>query len=95
LNNPASAGKRAAGQLRQTVGVLQPLTIKLNQQQMNSAQKAFLAELQEDAIERAKTTTKLDPLTQSDREDEITQWLEEHDINNAWKFAPLAKTTSY
>lgn len=42
LNNPASAGRRAAGQLRQTVKVLQPLTIKLNQQQMNCAQKPFL-----------------------------------------------------
>ncbi|MGI2904976.1 ATP-binding protein [Tolypothrix sp. VBCCA 56010] len=88
LNNPASAGRRAAGQLRQTVQVLQPLTIKLNQQQMNCAQKAFLSELQEDAIQRAKTTTKLDPLTQSDREDEITQWLEDRNINNAWKLAP-------
>ncbi|MBW4606244.1 MAG: cyclic nucleotide-binding domain-containing protein [Hassallia sp. WJT32-NPBG1] len=88
LNNPASAGRRAAGQLRQTVQLLQPLTIKLNQQQMNCAQKAFLAELQEDAIERAKSATKLDPITQSDREDEITQWLEAHNINNAWKLSP-------
>ncbi|MBW4567874.1 MAG: cyclic nucleotide-binding domain-containing protein [Tolypothrix carrinoi HA7290-LM1] len=88
LNNPASAGRRAAGQLRQTVQVLQPLTIKLNQQQMNGAQKAFLSELQEDAIQRAKTAAKLDPLTQSDREDEITQWLEDRNINNAWKLAP-------
>ncbi|MBD0264103.1 MAG: ATPase, partial [Tolypothrix sp. Co-bin9] len=60
----------------------------LNQQQMNCAQKAFLAELQEDAIQRAKSATKLDPLTQSDREDEITQWLEVHNINNGWKLAP-------
>ncbi|MBW4446398.1 MAG: cyclic nucleotide-binding domain-containing protein [Spirirestis rafaelensis WJT71-NPBG6] len=88
LNNPASAGRRAAGQLRQTVQLLQPLTIKLNQQQMNCAQKAFLAELQEDAIERAKSATKLDPITQSDREDEITQWLEVHNIQNGWKLAP-------
>jgi signal transduction histidine kinase len=88
LNNPASASRRAVGQLRQTVQVLQPFTIKLNQQEMTCAQKAFLADLLQDAIARAKTAVQLDPLTQSDREDEVTQWLEIHNIANAWKLAP-------
>ena len=33
LNNPASAGRRAVGQLRETVQVLQPLTLKLSSAQ--------------------------------------------------------------
>lgn len=87
LNNPASAARRAAGQLRETVQVLQPLTLKLS-----CAQTEFLVELQQQAISRAKTAVKLDPLTQSDREDEITDWLEAHDIDNCWKLAPTFVT---
>jgi len=93
LNNPASASRRAVGQLRETVQVLQPLTIKLNQQQITSDQKVFLANLQKDAIARAKTSPKLEPLLESDRSDEITQWLEEHDIANSWKLAPTLVTS--
>ncbi|MDF5724211.1 MAG: ATP-binding protein [Rhizonema sp. PD37] len=92
LNNPASASRRAVGQLRETVQVLQPLTIKLNQEQLTSAQKAFLADLQKDTLKNAKTSPKLDPLTQSDREDEITQWLEASNINDAWKLASTMVT---
>ena len=52
LNNPASACRRAVGQLRQTRQVLQSLTVKLNQKQMTCEQKAFVAKLQQDAIAR-------------------------------------------
>lgn len=83
LNNPASAGRRAVGQLKETVQVLQPLTLKLS-----CAQQEFLAELQKDALTRATTAVRLDPVTQGDREDELIDWLESHDIDNCWKIAP-------
>lgn len=83
LNNPASASRRAVGQLKETVQVLQPLTLKLS-----CAQQEFLADLQKEAIAHAKTAVRLDPLTQSDREDELIDWLEIHDIANCWKIAP-------
>lgn len=85
LNNPASAGHRAARQLRETWQTLQPLTLKLNQQ-MTSDQQALLADLQ-NVIARATNSPQLDPLTQCDREDEITDWLEEHGVTNGWKLA--------
>ena len=94
LNNPASASSRAVGQLRQTVQILQPLTVKLNQEQMTSAQKGFLANLQQSALVRAKTAIKLDALTQSDREEELTGWLDTHQIINAWKLAPTLVTAA-
>jgi signal transduction histidine kinase len=90
LNNPASASLRAAGQLRQTFQVLQPLTLKLS-----CTQKAFLADLQQDAIARATTAVKLDPITHSDREDEVIDWLETYDITNAWKLAPNLVTAGF
>jgi signal transduction histidine kinase len=92
LNNPASACRRAVGQLRQTRQVLQPLTVKLNQKEMTCDQKAFVAKLQQDAIASARTATRLDPLTQSDREDEVMQWLEAHNVGNGWKLAPTLVT---
>jgi len=87
LNNPASAGRRAVGQLRSTFQELQPLTLKLNQQQMSNTQQQFLANLQQDAISRAQESIYLDPLTRSDREDEINDWLDDHTISNGWKIA--------
>ena len=84
LNNPASAGRRAVGQLRETVQVLQPLTLKLS-----SAQQEFIADLQKDAVARATKAAKLDPLTQSDREDEVTDWLDSHEVANCWQLSPI------
>lgn len=96
LNNPASACRGAARQLRETFQVLQPLTLKLSQHpQMTSSQQAFLSDLQHDvtlmqrhANTRATTSPLLEPLTQSDREDEVIDWLERHGVADAWKLAP-------
>ncbi|MBW4577149.1 MAG: cyclic nucleotide-binding domain-containing protein [Aphanothece sp. CMT-3BRIN-NPC111] len=97
LNNPASACRRTAFQLRETVKVLPPLTLKLSQQQMTSAQQVFLAGLQREVMTRTTTSAKekLDPLTQSDREDEVIDWLEAHDISEGWKIAPTVVAAGF
>ena len=87
LNNPAAAGRRAVGQLRSSFQELQALTLKLNQQQMSDTQQQFLASLQQAAILHAQEATDLDPLTRSDREDEVTDWLDDHTVSNGWKIA--------
>ena len=69
---------------------MQPLTLKLS-----CTQKAFLADLQQDAIARATTAVKLDPITHSDREDQVIDWLETYDIANAWKLAPNLVTAGF
>jgi signal transduction histidine kinase len=86
LNNPAAAGRRAVGQLRSAFQELQPLTLKLSQQTTIAPQQ-FLADLQRDAISRMQAPIALDPLTQSDREDELTDWLDDHTIGDSWKLA--------
>jgi signal transduction histidine kinase len=88
LNNPASAARRAARDLRKVFPVMQTQTLKLTHHCLTDAQRDFLTRLQQDAIARAKTATTLDPLVQSDREDAIVDWLEQHTIPNAWQFAP-------
>ncbi len=83
LNNPAAASIRAAGQLRTQLQQLQTLTLQLNPQQLE-----YLINLQNQAIESAKKAPKLNPLSQSDKEDEMTDWLEDNNVNNAWKLSP-------
>jgi len=87
LNNPAAAGQRAAGQLRSIVQSLQSLALKLNRYQLTTAQVEFLTNFQSQAIERTITLPALDPLAQSDREDEVTDWLDAHDVVDGWKLA--------
>ncbi|MBD2606270.1 cyclic nucleotide-binding domain-containing protein [Scytonema hofmannii FACHB-248] len=82
LNNPAAAGRRAAGQLRDNFQNLQNLALHLNL--LNKEQLNFIINFQ---LQGTQHTTKFDTLTQSDKEDEVTDWLEDHDISNAWKLA--------
>jgi signal transduction histidine kinase len=85
LNNPAAAGRRAAGQLRENFQNLQTLAVQLNS--LSQAQLKLITEIQLQATKHATNAAKLDPLTQSDKEDEITDWLEEHNVKNAWKLS--------
>jgi signal transduction histidine kinase/energy-coupling factor transporter ATP-binding protein EcfA2 len=85
LNNPAAAGRRGAGQLHLHYNFqkLQNLALQLNS--LNKEQLKFLTNFQ---LQATQHTTKFDTLTQSDKEDEVTDWLEAHDVSNAWKLAP-------
>ncbi len=44
--------------------------------------------MQHEAEVRSKSVSRLDPLTQSDREDELADWLEDRGVDNGWKLAP-------
>lgn len=88
LNNPAAAGKRAANALKERFNSLQTLTVQLNQHCLSTEQLKFLAKVQVEAISYLANFHCCDPLTQSDREDEVTDWLENHDVTKAWQLAP-------
>jgi signal transduction histidine kinase len=88
LNNPASANLRAATQLPQTLTTLQTQTLKLCAAKLNGEQLAFLGRLQADLIGRAADVD-LDPLAQSDLEDTIMNWLDDAQIADSWRLAPM------
>jgi signal transduction histidine kinase len=88
LNNPASANLRAATQLPQTLTALQMQTLKLYAAKLNGEQLAFLERLQTDLIGRAANAD-LDPLVQSDLEDTIMNWLDDAQIVDSWRLAPM------
>lgn len=88
MNNPAAAVIRGATNLQDIFEELPCMALKLNQQQMTKAQLEFLADLQCDVTKRATLAPRLDPLTQSDKEEEVTDWLDAHDVSDGWKLAP-------
>lgn len=86
LNNPAAAGRRAAAQLREALQVSQSSALKLNQH-LTSVQLGWLAAEECTAREQAARSTPLDAMTQSDREETLTTWLDEHEVADGWKLA--------
>ena len=86
LNNPGAAARRAASQLRENFQNLQTQALALNL--LSKEQLKFINDIQHQATLHACHSPKLDPITCSDQEDEVTDWLEDHDITNSWKLAP-------
>jgi len=88
LNNPAAAASRATGQLREPLQCLQTLALKPIAQHLTPTQMERLLALKDDAIAYTNTTSCGNPLTLSEREDELIDWLEERGITDGWKLAP-------
>jgi signal transduction histidine kinase len=83
LNNPAAAARRAAHELDTVASGLPFLACRLNKQQLSTAQSDTVAQIQRER------PMPLDPLTRSDREEELLGWLENHRIADAWKLASI------
>lgn len=88
LNNPAAAVRRSSKGLHEIFRTLSNRTFQLNQWQMTPAQQAFIANLPLQVTERASRQSRLDPLLESDRSDEIADWLNAHNVTDGWKLAP-------
>ncbi|MGJ3245833.1 MAG: ATP-binding protein [Elainellaceae cyanobacterium] len=88
LNNPAAAGRRAAKQLRDAMKTVQAKTLELCDQQLTDPQRQALIDLQQSVMTCQLKHYSLDPLEQSDREDALADWLDDHSIPDGWKLAP-------
>jgi signal transduction histidine kinase len=89
LNNPASAAVRATSALRERVAGMRA---KLGQIAAGPAEREALVSLigfQEQAVERVCHAKALGPLEASDREDEITDWLDDHGVTEGWDLAAI------
>jgi signal transduction histidine kinase len=87
LNNPGSAAKRAASQLRSNLMRMHELSAKFSKIDLSVEQKECLHDLQEHTL-HAKQTVVMSSLEQSDAEEALAEWMEGADIENAWKMAP-------
>ena len=76
LNNPAAAARRAAQHLGERLQTLNRLCLTLSHQTLTAEQIAFLTEFQREAAECLTAAPALDPLAESECEEEIGDWLE-------------------
>lgn len=89
LNNPAAAAGRAADALRDRVAGMRHKLAMIASGKLNGPQLKKLVLAQEEFVKKVRNAPNLSPLEASDREDELGDWLEEHEINGGWELAPV------
>jgi len=89
LNNPASAAVRATAALRERVAGMRRKLGMIAGSPHPPMALAALVGLQEQAAERVAKAPSLSPMEASDREDALTDWLDEHGITRGWELAPM------
>jgi signal transduction histidine kinase len=85
LNNPASAAKRAASQLRDILKKVKNASLELGRRDLTPAQKSEIERLE--ALFTQQDIVPPDALTISDLEDEIDSLLRSHGQNDLWLLA--------
>ncbi|AKS35658.1 ATP-binding protein [Mycolicibacterium goodii] len=90
LNNPAAATARAVADLREGVGKMRHKLAMLADGKFSAETLRVLVTIQDEVAEQVakNKSVELTALEASDREDQIGDWLEDHNIPNAWDYAP-------
>jgi signal transduction histidine kinase len=88
LNNPAAAAVRATASLRELVSKMRRKLGHLATSDVDPKALVALTELQETAVEKMAKAEKLSPVQVSEAEDELSAWLDDHGIDDAWDLAP-------
>ncbi|WP_328685469.1 ATP-binding protein [Streptomyces sp. NBC_01261] len=88
LNNPAAAAVRATSALRERVAKMRHKLRLISAGRYPREALANLIDIQERTAERVAKAPSLSPLEASDREDALTDWLDDHDITESWQIAP-------
>ena len=89
LNNPAAAAVRATAALRERVSRMRRKLAHLATAEVDPKALVALTELQESAVAQIGQAEKLSPMEVSDAEDRVSDWLEDHEVPNAWDLAPV------
>jgi signal transduction histidine kinase len=92
LNNPAAAAVRAAATLRQRVAGMRSKLAMLADGTLDATKLHAIVAIQEAAVEKVAKAPELSPLELSDAEDSLTDWLDDHGVNNSWDVAPVLAT---
>ena len=85
LNNPASAAKRAATQLRDVIKKIRNASLELGKRDLTPAQKAEIEKLENFFIQRNEPPP--DPLAGSDLEEQLDSLLRSHGQDDLWQMA--------
>jgi signal transduction histidine kinase len=85
LNNPASAAKRAASQLRTTLKQIKDASQELGSRDLTAAQKSEIEKLENSLVQKNEPPP--DVLTISTLEDELDSVLHSHGQNDLWQLS--------
>jgi signal transduction histidine kinase len=90
LNNPAAASARAVSDLREKVAGMRHKLAMLADGKFTPEALRVLVSIQDEVAEQVAKSkhVELSALEASDREEQIGDWLEDHDIVGAWDYAP-------
>ncbi|GGC53058.1 cyclic nucleotide-binding domain-containing protein [Hoyosella rhizosphaerae] len=88
LNNPAAAAVRATSALRDRVAGMRHKLGTIAKSEVDPAALDILITLQEEAVALAAKAPTLTPMEEADREDELGDWFDDHDISGGWDLAP-------
>jgi len=86
LNNPGAAARRAASQLRENLLRMHELSARFTRRDLTEPQKQCMFDLQDHAL--AMKPVMMNSLDQSDAEESLAEWMENANVENAWKMAP-------
>jgi signal transduction histidine kinase len=89
LNNPAAAAVRAASELKVRVAGTRHKLAMLAHDEIDKRLLALLVDVQEEAVQCAANAPSLTAIEESELEDQVTEWLEDHGIEGAWELAPI------
>lgn len=87
LNNPAAAVGRSADALRRRLHDLQALSVQLASHNLSSTDLEIPEALRSKSLEHVPDTT-MSAVLRSEREDELTDWLDGRGVDDAWQYAP-------
>jgi signal transduction histidine kinase len=88
LNNPVAAVMRASARLREMLAEMREKIGLLVHSQLPGDKLEAVADLAARALASSREAPDLSPIEASDREDEVTDWLTDHGIADAWEIAP-------
>jgi signal transduction histidine kinase len=89
LNNPAAAAVRATSALRDRVAGMRHKLAMLAHDELDTRLLELLVDVQEEAVQAVSEAPKLTALEESEREDEVTDWLDERGVPGGWELAPI------
>ena len=87
LNNPAAAAVRATASLQQRVSKMREKLAALAAGHLDEAALQTLIKFQDEAAQRVAEAPKLSALESADREDELSDWLDDHSVSHAYEIA--------
>jgi signal transduction histidine kinase len=88
LNNPAAATRRAAEQLREAFIRLEAAHQALARMEFTEERRALLTTIDGGAREHAPQRKRLSGIQRIDREGDVEDWLDEHDVDDVSELAP-------